>query len=449
MYTLMISDDDPRAVTHLSRLVDFEALGFRLLDAHRADDPHAPREMYRPDALICRLRGAPRYAVVSDALEGDELLDRPVSAAALTALLLRLRGLLERSQALNGHAIRDALLCLLDGDASLTVSAWNARLAKPLTLDQCRICTCAAPREQLDALRGAIPEGAFLLPTGPDKVSILCDAQASPLPDGALPVPCGMSETASPDSSLLELYRQSDIAYVTARFFRRPAPVLYQPQTLDDWFRRTLEEIAQALDAGNDVLCRSLLSALQRRLSQWNAAVIAEAYNRLCELFEQHAPDRFPAAPQLDYRRLGLDFASPDALFAGFYAFLDDGGLSGKLQFDEVLRMIDANFTHRLRIKDLAQSFRFSSSYFSTLFRERVGMTFTQYVAEKRIALVRELLGDESLSLQQIAEQTGFCDYFQLCKVFKKHTGLTPGAYRKQLTQTPPKKKASPHGQDT
>ena len=41
-----------------------------------------------------------------------------------------------------------------------------------------------------------------------------------------------------------------------------------------------------------------------------------------------------------------------------------------------------------------------------------------------------ELLGEPSLSLQEISEQVGYQSYQLFSKIFKRHTGETPSAYR-------------------
>ena len=62
-----------------------------------------------------------------------------------------------------------------------------------------------------------------------------------------------------------------------------------------------------------------------------------------------------------------------------------------------------------------------------------MGTTFTKYVTEKRMNLARKLLQDQNLSIQEVADQTGYGDYFQFSKVFKRENGVTPGKYRNSL----------------
>lgn len=69
------------------------------------------------------------------------------------------------------------------------------------------------------------------------------------------------------------------------------------------------------------------------------------------------------------------------------------------------------------------------------IFKEETGKTITQYVNEKKIGEARQLLEQTSLSVIQISLQLDFSsqNYFQY--IFKKITGMTPTAYRKNLLQ--------------
>ena len=60
-------------------------------------------------------------------------------------------------------------------------------------------------------------------------------------------------------------------------------------------------------------------------------------------------------------------------------------------------------------------------------------MTFSDYIVSLRMQKARELLRDESKSIEQIAELVGYNDYFYFTKVFKKSQGISPSKYRKSL----------------
>ena len=454
MFTLLIVEEDQSAPTSLSALADWETLGFHApVLARSREEALTLCDQLRPDVLLAAnlspddpLRGprfdtlyvpARGYAVLSAARhallhEPEDVLPAPPTPGAMRALLTSLSRRLKEAASRREHsAMMRAIFCLMDGDESLTIRQWLRELGIPEP-PVCRLMTCQADEAAEAALRQSLSGAATLLRTGRDKVTILYPAEPDQPPLTDPPLPCGMSAPVAPDSSLLEAYQQSDVAYHTACFFARQEPVNYQPQGSDAPLNTALEEIVQALNAGQYLLARSLLASLHRQMEQLDALQIARVYNFLREHFQRRlSPELFPGQP-LDYRQLCHLHDSLDSLLDPFDQCLAARLPAGKLQFDDVLRIINANYTHNLRISDLARLFHFSSSYFSTLFREKVGVTFTQYIAEKRIALVKELLVNRDLSLQQIAEQAGFCDYFQLSKSFKKHTGMTPGAFRRQ-----------------
>ena len=73
-----------------------------------------------------------------------------------------------------------------------------------------------------------------------------------------------------------------------------------------------------------------------------------------------------------------------------------------------------------------------SSGHLSALIKRETGASFSDYVAAKRIGDAKKLLLQEGLSIEEVAYQVGYHDYFYFTKVFKKHEGISPSAFRKQ-----------------
>lgn len=86
-----------------------------------------------------------------------------------------------------------------------------------------------------------------------------------------------------------------------------------------------------------------------------------------------------------------------------------------------------------LRIKAIAAHFHFSPNYLGELFRERTGESIQDYVINYRLKLVETRLAHSNMRISEIAEELNFTDESYLSRLFKKHRGITPGAYRKQL----------------
>ena len=104
--------------------------------------------------------------------------------------------------------------------------------------------------------------------------------------------------------------------------------------------------------------------------------------------------------------------------------------------YDEIgqaLMYIQENRGGKIALNDVAEQVSFSPSYFSTLFKRAMGISFSNYLTMYRIEHAMELLEDESVFLYEIAEKTGIGDISHFSKTFKAVTGYSPNAWRKML----------------
>lgn len=91
---------------------------------------------------------------------------------------------------------------------------------------------------------------------------------------------------------------------------------------------------------------------------------------------------------------------------------------------------IDAN----LSLKELSKGLDINPSYLSREFsRYFENMSFGEYIRKQRIEKAIELMQQPSYSLTEIAYLTGFSDQSHFTRIFKKHTGENPSAYRKKM----------------
>ena len=82
------------------------------------------------------------------------------------------------------------------------------------------------------------------------------------------------------------------------------------------------------------------------------------------------------------------------------------------------------------RLEEMARRVYLSPSYFSRVFRQETGETFSGYLNRLRIERSKELLRHKELRLTDIAQKVGFEDQSYFTKVFKKLEGVTPLRYR-------------------
>ncbi len=96
---------------------------------------------------------------------------------------------------------------------------------------------------------------------------------------------------------------------------------------------------------------------------------------------------------------------------------------------------MDMNFSKKCLLEDIAKEAGFSPIYFHKIFKEYTGMSPNDYLLRKRIMESEEMLSNTDGTLSEIAYACGFGSqsYFQY--VFRRETGMTPTAYRKQQQQ--------------
>ncbi|MFR9232695.1 MAG: helix-turn-helix domain-containing protein, partial [Eisenbergiella massiliensis] len=111
----------------------------------------------------------------------------------------------------------------------------------------------------------------------------------------------------------------------------------------------------------------------------------------------------------------------------------DEGYQSEKIQVQNMVKYIQEHFGEGLTLATLAGEFKMSESYISSLIKKRTGKGFGEHLMEVRIQKAQEYLRTTNDSIEAIAERVGYPDYFYFTKVYKKATGISPAAYRRQL----------------
>lgn len=96
----------------------------------------------------------------------------------------------------------------------------------------------------------------------------------------------------------------------------------------------------------------------------------------------------------------------------------------------KAVNYINNNFTKKITLDDVAGAVYLSPAYFSKVFKEQTGSSFTRYLNRLRIEESKTLLRNSNIPLVDIAGMVGYEDQSYFSKVFKKVTGSTPGKYR-------------------
>lgn len=92
---------------------------------------------------------------------------------------------------------------------------------------------------------------------------------------------------------------------------------------------------------------------------------------------------------------------------------------------------LEGQLDRPLPTAELARHAGLGETQFRKWFAERMGTSPHAFVAARRLARAKALLA-EGLRVRQVAKACGYPDEYYFMRVFKKATGLTPGAWRAQ-----------------
>ena len=95
----------------------------------------------------------------------------------------------------------------------------------------------------------------------------------------------------------------------------------------------------------------------------------------------------------------------------------------------QIMRYIDEHLTEDLSIQALADHLYMNRSHMSRKFREQAGCSIQEYMILKRISLAKTLL-KQGKSVTDTCELSGFHDYSNFIRTFKKYAQVSPGHYR-------------------
>ena len=97
------------------------------------------------------------------------------------------------------------------------------------------------------------------------------------------------------------------------------------------------------------------------------------------------------------------------------------------------IKHIESNYQNpKLSNVELAQKCNISEVYFRKVFTEVYKTTPKQFIMDVRIDKAKQLLSDGFLRVGAVAEQCGFSNQYHFCRLFKEKTGITPTEYMKQ-----------------
>lgn len=98
--------------------------------------------------------------------------------------------------------------------------------------------------------------------------------------------------------------------------------------------------------------------------------------------------------------------------------------------FDKALEYVKLHYREKISVEQMAELSGYAKTYFCRQFKNTIGMPFYRYLTCYRIAVACMLLEEESMSIAQVAEESGFSTQALFCRTFKEITEMTPTQFQ-------------------
>ena len=95
----------------------------------------------------------------------------------------------------------------------------------------------------------------------------------------------------------------------------------------------------------------------------------------------------------------------------------------------KIKRYIAEHIHQNISLDVLASALGKTPNYLNSVFREAAGVSIHQYMNREKMQLVAELMENRDMPFQMACENVAITDLSHGYRLFKKHMGVTPGAY--------------------
>ena len=98
-------------------------------------------------------------------------------------------------------------------------------------------------------------------------------------------------------------------------------------------------------------------------------------------------------------------------------------------EFRKVIKSNQGN--NKLQVQHIAEKLSLHPNYLNSVIKSKTGRTVNDWISKRTLAVAKSLLMSTSYSSKEIAFKLGFSEPTHFSRFFKKHTQLSPNAFRK------------------
>ncbi len=102
-------------------------------------------------------------------------------------------------------------------------------------------------------------------------------------------------------------------------------------------------------------------------------------------------------------------------------------------RLQRVKEHVDEYYSEAISLEKAAQIAATERTYFSTFFRKKVGITFTDWLRQLRVAKAIEIIKTRNQSICDTAFEVGFGDLRSFERAFKRYTHMTAREFKKSV----------------
>lgn len=100
---------------------------------------------------------------------------------------------------------------------------------------------------------------------------------------------------------------------------------------------------------------------------------------------------------------------------------------------EQIKQFIQQQYNQPLSLRVLSEKFHMHPVYISRLFKEKTGLTITEFITSTRMQRAKDLLAESDLKVNEIRNIVGYKKTQYFIKLFNNTYGYTPGKYRQMV----------------
>ncbi len=103
--------------------------------------------------------------------------------------------------------------------------------------------------------------------------------------------------------------------------------------------------------------------------------------------------------------------------------------------YEDAVAIVDREYAGELGLDDIARRVASSRRQLQRAYSEIGDTTFRDHLTAVRMERAAELLARRSVTVREVAHRVGYRQPAQFAKAFRRHHGMTPSAYRRQVEE--------------